>query len=398
MTHRTAVRSLGLTRSRFFRPILVELEPRLAPNDLFGTMRSFLSDGTDASSPASLTTEETASAPSDPPATMSTGPVSPPESIVSSETGACDAPTTPTIVLTAMASTHDVAPSIADDELAAIASSLLATAQAKPSHKTSTPPASSSATGGGTTAAAGSAVNSTAVGSTTTASGTEGSSAMVNSQALTAALSAKIVLHQNARIVFFGDSITANGSKPEGFITRIEQQLAGQYPSLSATLINEGMPGNAVPDLQARVGNVIALKPTLVVMYIGINDVWRTIDGMGTPTTPSQYTAGLNEIIGKLEAAGSQVLLCTPSVIGEKHDGENALDGLLDQYAGLSRQVAVNSGVSLCDLHAAFQKYEQQYNTADQAAGVLTYDGVHLTAKGNELVADEILSMLQVGK
>ncbi|HVW37123.1 MAG TPA: hypothetical protein VHB99_07450, partial [Pirellulales bacterium] len=51
----------------------------------------------------------------------------------------------------------------------------------------------------------------------------------------------------------------------------------------------------------------------------GINDVWHSIYNKGTPK--DVYAAGLRRLIAKIEEAGARVLLCTPSVIGEKTDG-----------------------------------------------------------------------------
>ena len=86
--------------------------------------------------------------------------------------------------------------------------------------------------------------------------------------------------------------------------------------------------------------DVLAKKPTLVVIYIGINDVWHGERDPSKGTPKDKYEAGLKEIIGKIHAAGARVVLCTPSVIGEKKHGTNSLDAKLDEYAAISRKVA----------------------------------------------------------
>jgi lysophospholipase L1-like esterase len=207
------------------------------------------------------------------------------------------------------------------------------------------------------------------------------------------ALSTRVVVQPGARVVFFGDSITYLGGFAGGYVSLIGQQLAARNPI--ATVIDAGVSGNTVPDLQARLDrDVLAQKPTLVVIYIGVNDVRSNAVPGGE--TPAQYVAGLREIIGKVQATGADVLLCTPSVIGERNDGLNGLDPTLDQFAGLSRQVAAQTRVSLVDLHEAFRTYENQYNTAEQFDGILTVSGgVHLNAAGNQFVASQILAMMQ---
>jgi lysophospholipase L1-like esterase len=89
------------------------------------------------------------------------------------------------------------------------------------------------------------------------------------------------------------------------------------------------------------------------------------------------------------------VILCTPSVIGEKYDGTNPQDAMLDEYAAISRKIALDVGVRLCDLRKAFLDYLKVHNKENKEKGVLTTDGVHLNDEGNKLVAQEILKLLQ---
>jgi hypothetical protein len=124
----------------------------------------------------------------------------------------------------------------------------------------------------------------------------------------------------------------------------------------------------------------------VVVIYIGINDVWHSLQGKGTPI--EAYESGLGEIVERTQRAGARVILCTPSVIGEKTDGSNELDAALDQYSAASRRVAQQRGATLIDLRALFLGELKIRNPENRAKGVLTTDGVHLNAAGNEFVRD----------
>jgi lysophospholipase L1-like esterase len=202
-------------------------------------------------------------------------------------------------------------------------------------------------------------------------------------------------LKKGERIVFLGDSITQGGGGPKGYVTLIKKELTGKHKDLGIEVVNAGISGNKVPDLQRRLEkDVIAKKPTLVVIYIGINDVWHGEKDPAKGTTPEKYEAGLKEIIGKIQKAGARVVLCTPTVIGEKKSGTNGLDARLDQYADISRKVAKETGVPLCDLRKAFVDYLAKHNAGDKERGVLTTDRVHLNDAGNKLVADTILATI----
>ncbi len=201
-------------------------------------------------------------------------------------------------------------------------------------------------------------------------------------------------LRSGDRIVFFGDSITQLGVKPGGYVTLIRDTLAHIQPGVE--VIGAGISGNKVTDLQARLDrDVLSRTPSVVFIYIGINDVWHWALKNLKGTTPEAYVAGLREIITKIQSAGGRVILCTPTVIGEKHHGENAQDAMLDEYAKLSRTVAEETGAELCDLHAVFLSYLKNHNPEDKDRGILTYDGVHLSDEGNRLVAQTMLSTMQ---
>lgn len=198
------------------------------------------------------------------------------------------------------------------------------------------------------------------------------------------------------RIVFFGDSITQAGAEPGGYVQIISDSLTARYPEKQIEVIGAGISGNKVPDLQARLErDVLAHDPTTVVIYIGINDVWHweLPNHTGTPT--DQFEAGLRSIVDTLQTSGARVLLCTPSMIGEKHDGTNPQDAMLDEYSSISRSVAQDLGAETCDLRAEFVEYLREHNTENQEKDVLTTDGVHLNEAGNQFVADRILKALE---
>ena len=202
-------------------------------------------------------------------------------------------------------------------------------------------------------------------------------------------------LKKGDRIVFLGDSITQAGAEAKGYVTLVKNELADKHKDLDIKVIGAGISGNKVPDLQRRLDrDVLAKKPTIVVIYIGINDVWHgeTDPARGTPK--DKFEAGLKEIIGKIKGAGARVILCTPSVIGEKSDGSNKLDARLDEYADISRGVARQEKVQLCDLRKAFVDYLKKNNPENKGRGVLTTDGVHLNEAGNRFVADVMLKAL----
>jgi lysophospholipase L1-like esterase len=187
-------------------------------------------------------------------------------------------------------------------------------------------------------------------------------------------------------IAFFGDSITQGGAGAGGYCRLIAEAIEKQRPELGVKIVYAGISGHRVPNLQERLDrDVLSKKPTIVFIYIGINDVWHSTSGRGTPK--DQFDAGLRDLIAKMTAAGAKVVLCTPSTIGEKTDGSNQLDTMLEEYSAISRKVAADTGTTLCDLRKAFLDYLKEHNPENKERGILTGDGVHLNAAGNQFVA-----------
>ena len=203
-------------------------------------------------------------------------------------------------------------------------------------------------------------------------------------------------LHNGERIVFLGDSITQLGVKPNGYVTIVQDSLHKNHGEMNIEVIGAGISGNKVPDLQKRLNkDVLEKHPTIVVIYIGINDVWHWATPGLTGTTKENYEAGLKEIIGSIHGVGARVVLCTPSVIGEKTDGSNPQDAMLDEYSDISRRVAKETGSTLCDLHKSFAAYLKSNNPNNKEKGILTVDRVHLNDAGNLFVAEQILKTLE---
>jgi len=196
------------------------------------------------------------------------------------------------------------------------------------------------------------------------------------------------------RIVFFGDSITEAGVKPTGFITKIGDMLKQKGVDNNYELIGAGIGGNKVYDLYLRMDDdVLAKSPDIVVIWVGVNDVWhkRTY---GTGTDADKFEKFYNAIIKKLQAKNTKVFICTPAAIGEKTDFSNELDGDLNKYAAIIRNIAKNNNCPLIDLRKMTLDYNLKNNTANKDRGILTTDGVHLNDAGNNAVADIMYSTI----
>jgi isoamyl acetate esterase len=201
-------------------------------------------------------------------------------------------------------------------------------------------------------------------------------------------------LQEKKRVIFFGDSITEAGVKPGGYITVLNGLLKQKGMDTKFELQGAGIGGNKIYDLYLRVDDdVIAKKPNVVVIWVGVNDVWHK-STYGTGTDQDKFEKFYNALIKKLKAANTEVIICTPAAIGEKTDFSNSQDGDLNQYSKIIRGIAQNNNCKLIDLRKVFLYYDLANNKENKREGVLTTDGVHLNEKGNAIVADQMLKAL----
>lgn len=178
------------------------------------------------------------------------------------------------------------------------------------------------------------------------------------------------------RIVLMGDSITE-------FWGTIHPEFFGGKP-----YINRGISGQTSPQMLLRFrADVISLKPSVVVILAGVND----IAGNTGPLTLEQTTDNIFSMVELAEANNVKVILCSvlpasdfpwkPSQ--EPADKIIALNALLTDYANAN-------AIPFVDYHTAM---------ADDRNGLpLAYsnDGVHPNKTGYQLMAPLLEKAIQI--
>ncbi len=206
---------------------------------------------------------------------------------------------------------------------------------------------------------------------------------------------AQIAVAQRTRVVFFGDSITELGVKPDGYISRIGELAKADGAAERFEFVGAGIGGNKIYDLYLRADDdVIKRSPDIVVIYIGVNDVWHK-KLLGTGTDFDKFGKFYEALADKLRAAKIKVVVCTPAVIGERTDFSNDSDGDLNLYSKWIREFAARRSLPLVDLRKAFLERNLAVNKENNPSGILTTDRVHLNPAGNDLVAKEMWSVLK---
>ena len=208
-------------------------------------------------------------------------------------------------------------------------------------------------------------------------------------------LTTSFVSQKKTRVIFFGDSITQAGVNAGGYIVRIDSMCKAEGKTDNYEFIGAGIGGNKVYDLYLRMENdVLAKNPDIVIIYIGVNDVWHKTSS-GTGTDADKFEKFYQAIIDKLKARSIKIILTTPAAIGEKTDFSNPQDGDMNEYSNIIRKIASKNSLPVVDLRKAFLDYNLKNNPANKDRGILTTDRVHLNANGNQLVADEMWRVIK---
>jgi lysophospholipase L1-like esterase len=199
-----------------------------------------------------------------------------------------------------------------------------------------------------------------------------------------------MLINADDRILFTGDSVTDCGRIREdaenlgpGYPALIGALLQARLASPQLKIFNRGISGDRVCNLLQRLEpDLLALKPTVVSILIGINDTWRRYDS-NDPTKATaferDYRAVLEAIAKNLKA---RVVLLEPFLLHTPED-RYAWREDLNPKIDVVRKLAVEFGLELLPLDGLFAQ------AATQApADYWLADGVHPTAAGHALIAD----------
>lgn len=198
------------------------------------------------------------------------------------------------------------------------------------------------------------------------------------------------------KVLFLGDSITDVGR----CLTSFEWILGGGYPTLvSAELgfeypneydfINRGIAGNRVVDLYARIKrDVINMKPDVLSILIGANDVWHDLDGQENGVDAEKYYKVYCMMIEELKESNPdmQILILEPFALKGFNTEEHwdVFSDEIEKRAEMSKLVAEKYGLKFVPLKEKFKEAEKI-----SAADRWLVDGVHPTTRGHELIKRE---------
>lgn len=200
------------------------------------------------------------------------------------------------------------------------------------------------------------------------------------------------------RVVFVGDSLVHRSAEDHGMLDAVAKELARRHPALQFELVDAGVNGDTIADIQARLAeDVIALKPAAVVLYwdSDVSDVDESrLSEAAVSARRSDYQRTLADVLQRLVATGAHVIVSGPTLIGEAPRGQNPKDRMLDDYRRINRAVARSFNAAYVDTRRAFLTRLTRQPPGNGGAKLLTEDGEHLNDAGAAEVQQQFVAAL----
>ena len=194
------------------------------------------------------------------------------------------------------------------------------------------------------------------------------------------------------RYLFQGDSITDCGRGDYGnpyatgcgYPRLLEADLMAQDGDCE--VMNCGIGGNRVVDLLARwKRDCLNLKPDVITILIGVNDVWHEFgnhDGVSVLLFEEVYRILLRETFAALPQT-RLILMGAYVMPGPATTPDwDVFSGEVAARREVTRKLAEEFGLTYVDLQEAFDEAQKKF-----PAQRWTGDGVHPTAAGHEVIA-----------
>lgn len=186
-------------------------------------------------------------------------------------------------------------------------------------------------------------------------------------------------------MVCLGDSNTCNTNFTQGakqWPELLHSALKDAAGTQTLVLVNAGVSGDSVVEALARFEHDVGrFRPDLCILCLGSNDANRLGD--------EAFRSGLGELLDRLAALGTTVLLRTPTPIMELvplriWPGDDTLRA----KNAIIRELADARGLPFVDTYALWLEAER---AGDLAIGSVMTDAVHTNNLGHRLVFRQLL-------
>ena len=195
-------------------------------------------------------------------------------------------------------------------------------------------------------------------------------------------------LENNQTLLFTGDSITdCDRSRPigeggglgDGYVSLTDSLLSGWYPERIIRVLNSGIGGNRVTDLETRwQADILDHRPDWLSIMIGINDVWRQFDSIANADQVGieRYESTYRRLLEQTRPKLTGLVLMTPFFL--ETNPSDPMRAQVDEYNGVVEHLATEFDAVFANVQAEFDRYLEHRPTQS-----LCGDRVHPNRTGH---------------
>lgn len=192
------------------------------------------------------------------------------------------------------------------------------------------------------------------------------------------------------KILFQGDSVTDAGRDRNdyhdlgaGYVKFAAAMIEDAFRDAELEFINLGISANRTSHLVERLqSDFIDIAPDLVILLIGVNDVWHHYDAKNVQTTAEQFESNLRTVLDGIRQTGAKLVMLEPYMMyGSDKD---FMYEELDEKIRIERALAHEYADAYVPLHALFAA-----ETVNKPYTDFSPDGVHPNAEGSAFIAQK---------
>lgn len=208
-------------------------------------------------------------------------------------------------------------------------------------------------------------------------------------------------LKDGQTILFIGDSITDCGRRGQnapygdGYVALFRELMIARYPERQVTVINKGIGGNKITDLDGRwEDDVVRHRPDWLSIKIGINDLHTHLMKAQYGVPPDTFATVYESVLKRTLAAWKpKLILISPFYISRDFASgsfRSQVLGLLPQYIGTVERLARRYKGRYVPLHDIFQKHLET-----REPDVFCPEPVHPIRAGHLVIAEAIMAAIE---
>ena len=189
-----------------------------------------------------------------------------------------------------------------------------------------------------------------------------------------------------------GRSRTDDVNVGTGYPLLVKASLGFENPG-EYEFFNRGIGGNRIVDVYARIkADIINLKPDVMSLLIGVNDVWHELGDNPNGVDADKFFKIYSMLIEEVKEAlpDLKIMIMEPFVLSASGTSEkyDVFRPEVEKRAEMAKKIADKFGLPFIPLQAGLDEMSKTIEV-----GYWLSDGVHPTAMGHEYIKREWLKM-----